>query len=125
MPRHITAYVSMLLDIRTGAVALDFEAAEVITVLVLLSQVLEWRVRDKTSGAIRAMLQDRARPQGRRTSTRRYCSTRRWPAPLRAGEKLPVDSEMAKGRLSLEKLMVADDSLPVTKEVGAKVIART
>jgi P-type Cu+ transporter len=113
-----------------GAVAVYFEAAAVITVLVLLGQVLELRAREQTSGAIRALL-DLAPKIARRIRNGEEESV-----PLeqvaagdrlrvRPGEKVPVDGELIEGRSSLDESMVTGESMPVTKEPGAKVIGGT
>jgi P-type Cu+ transporter len=114
-----------------GAVAVYFEAAAVITVLVLLGQVLELRARDQTSGAIRALL-DLAPKMARRLKADGTDEEVALDAisvgdrlRVRPGEKVPVDGEVAEGRSSLDESMVTGESMPVTKEVGAKVIAGT
>ena len=113
-----------------GAVAVYFEAASVITVLVLLGQVLELRAREQTSGAIRALL-DLAPKTARRVQDG---SDEEVPLDdvvvgdklrVRPGEKVPVDGTLIEGRSSLDESMVTGESMPVTKEVGAKVIAGT
>ena len=113
-----------------GTVAVYFEAAAVITVLVLLGQVLELRARDKTSGAIRALL-DLAPKTARRVKDgidedvpldAVAVSDR---LRVRPGEKVPVDGEIVEGRSSLDESMVTGESMPVTKGEGAKVIAGT
>jgi Cu+-exporting ATPase len=114
-----------------GAVAVYFEAAAVITVLVLLGQVLELRARETTSGAIRALL-DLAPKTARRIGA----DGGEEEAPLdavqvgdrlrvRPGEKVPVDSVVIEGRSAVDESMVTGESMPVTKEVGAKVIGGT
>ncbi len=114
-----------------GAVAVYFEAAAVITVLVLLGQVLELRARERTSGAIRALL-DLAPKTARRIAKDgsegevslddvKVGDLLR----VRPGEKVPVDGEVTEGRSSLDESMVTGESMPVTKEKGAKVIAGT
>ena len=114
-----------------GTVAVYFEAAAVITVLVLLGQVLELRAREQTSGAIRALL-DLAPNTARRVNAQGADEE----VPLeeiavgdqlrvRPGEKVPVDGVVTEGRSTLDKSMVTGESMPVTKEVGAKVIAGT
>jgi len=114
-----------------GAVAVYFEAAAVITVLVLVGQVLELRARDQTSGAIRALLDlapktarlvgadgnDKEVPLDTVTVGDRL--------RVRPGEKVPVDGVVMEGRSSLDESMVTGESMPVTKEAGAKVIAGT
>jgi P-type Cu+ transporter len=114
-----------------GAVAVYFEAAAVITVLVLLGQVLELRAREQTSGAIRALL-DLAPKTARRVNGDE--SEEEVPLDViavgdrlrvRPGEKIPVDGELIEGRSAVDESMVTGESMPVTKEVGAKVIAGT
>jgi len=114
-----------------GAVAVYFEAATVITVLVLLGQVLELRARAQTSGAIRALL-DLAPKMARRLSA--DGSEEEVSLDLvavgdrlrvRPGEKVPVDGEVVEGRSSLDESMVTGESMPVTKEKGSKVIGGT
>jgi Cu+-exporting ATPase len=114
-----------------GAVAVYFEAAAVITVLVLLGQVLELRARERTSGAIKALL-DLAPKIAHRVaaggaeedvSLDRVAVGDR--LRVRPGEKVPVDGALTEGRSTLDESMVTGESMPVTKEVGAKVIAGT
>ena len=114
-----------------GAVAVYFEAATVITVLVLLGQVLELRAREQTSGAIRALL-DLAPKMARRFNA--DGSEEEVSLDLvivgdrlrvRPGEKVPVDGEVVEGRSSLDESMVTGESMPVTKEKGSKVIGGT
>lgn len=114
-----------------GAVAVYFEAAAVITVLVLLGQVLELRAREATSGAIKALL-DLA-PKTARLVDENGTDQE---VPLdglnvgdklrvRPGEKVPVDGVIIEGRSSLDESLVTGESMPVSKESGAKVIAGT
>jgi Cu+-exporting ATPase len=114
-----------------GAVAVYFEAAAVITVLVLLGQMLELRAREHTSGAIRALL-DLAPKTARRLKD--DGSEEDVPIDViavgdrlrvRPGEKVPADGELMEGRSSLDESMVTGESMPVTKEKGAKLIAAT
>ncbi len=114
-----------------GAVAVYFEAAAVITVLVLLGQVLELRAREATSGAIKALLDlapktaRRIRPDG---SDEEVAIAVLQPGDrlrVRPGEKIPVDGGIVEGRSSLDESMVTGESMPVSKEVGGKVIAGT
>src|SRR4030088_723196 len=114
-----------------GAVAVYFEAAAVITVLVLLGQVLELRAREATSGAIKALLQ--LAPKTARlvdengTDHEVQIDSLNVGDKLRVrpGEKVPVDGVILEGRSSLDESLVTGESMPVTKEVGAKVIAGT
>ena len=113
-----------------GSVATYFEAAAVITVLVLVGQVLELRARDQTSGAIKALL-------GLAPKTARRVGTNGDEEVgldligmgdflrVRPGEKVPVDGEITEGHSSLDESMVTGESMPVSKEVGAKVIGGT
>jgi len=113
----------------SGAVPVYFEAAAVITVLVLLGQVLELRARERTSGAIKALL-DLAPKTARRvredgtdeevTLDKIQVGDR---LRVRPGEKVPVDGELVDGRVSIDESLVTGESMPVTKEPGAKVIA--
>jgi Cu+-exporting ATPase len=114
-----------------GAVAVYFEAGAVITVLVLLGQVLELRAREQTSGAIRALL-DLAPKTARRLKADGSDEEVSLDAiaagdrlRVRPGEKVPVDGEVIEGRSALDESMVTGESMPVTKEVGSKVIAGT
>ncbi|MPZ38333.1 MAG: heavy metal translocating P-type ATPase [Rhizobiales bacterium] len=112
-----------------GAVAVYFEAAAVITVLVLLGQVLELRARDATSGAIRALLD--LQPK---TARRIEGDGTDREVPLdevvvndqlrvRPGERIPVDGELIEGRSAVDESMVTGESMPVSKGRGDKVIA--
>ena len=113
-----------------GQVAVYFEAAAVITVLVLLGQVLELQARERTSGAIRALL-DLA-PK----TARRVTSTGEEDVPIdaiivgdrlrvRPGEKTPVDGVVIDGRSTLDESMITGESMPVTRSIGDQVIAGT
>ena len=116
---------------KDGAVAVYFEAAAVITVLVLLGQVLELRAREATSGAIKALL-DLAPKTARLVDVNGADSEVALESVnvgdklrVRPGDKVPVDGVIIEGRSSLDKSLVTGESMPVTKEVGAKVIAGT
>src|SRR3982074_2990229 len=114
-----------------GAVSVYFEAAAVITVLVLLGQVLELRAREATSGAIKALPRLTPKPARRiaedgadhevQIDSLKVGDKLR----VRPGEKVPVDGVILEGRSSLDESLVTGESMPVTKEVGAKVIAGT
>src|SRR6186713_2417056 len=114
-----------------GAVAVYFEAAAVITVLVLLGQVLELRARDATSGAIKALLQlapktaRRVEPDGSEHEVEIDTLHAGDRLRVRPGEKVPVDGVILEGRSALDESLVTGESMPVTKEAGSKVIAGT
>jgi len=114
-----------------GAVAVYFEAAAVITVLVLLGQVLELRAREATSGAIKALLQlapKTARRIGDDGADHEVAIDELKVDDrlrVRPGEKVPVDGIILEGRSSLDESLVTGESMPVTKETGGKVIAGT
>ncbi len=114
-----------------GEVAVYFEAAAVITVLVLLGQILELRAREATGGAIRALL-DLAPKTARRIKDDGSDED----VPLegihtgdllrvRPGEKVPVDGEVVEGRSSVDESLVTGESMPVTKANGARAIGGT
>ena len=114
-----------------GAVPVYFEAAAVITVLVLLGQVLELRAREATGGAIRALL-DLAPKRARRIATDGSDEEVDLDAVVvgdrlrvRPGESVPVDGELIEGRSSVDESMVTGESMPVAKEAGAKLIGGT
>jgi Cu+-exporting ATPase len=112
-----------------GAVAVYFEAAAVITVLVLLGQVLELRARERTSGAIRALLDltpkiaHRILPGGYERDLPVDAVNVGDMLRVRPGEKIPVDGVMTEGRSSVDESLVTGESMPVTKEPGTKLIA--
>jgi Cu+-exporting ATPase len=114
-----------------GAVAVYFEAAAVITVLVLLGQVLELRAREATSGAIKALLQlapktaRRIGEDGADHEVQNDSLAVGDKLRVRPGEKVPVDGVILEGRSSLDESLVTGESMPVTKEAGGKVIAGT
>ena len=114
-----------------GSVPVYFEAAAVITVLVLLGQVLELRARERTSGALRALLQ-----LAPKTARRISADGSEAEVPLdeiepgdrlriRPGEKVPVDAVVEDGRSSLDESMITGESMPVTKALGDAVIGGT
>ena len=114
-----------------GSVAVYFEAAAVITVLVLLGQVLELRARESTSGAIRALLDlaPKTARRIRRDATEEEIELDKVDVGdrlrVRPGEKVPVDGTVVDGRSAVDESMVTGESMPVTKEAGAKVIGGT
>jgi Cu+-exporting ATPase len=108
-----------------------FEAAAVITTLILLGQVLELRARSQTSGAIKALL-------GLAPKTARIIrgNGQEEDIPLehvkandllrvRPGEKIPVDGQMLEGNSSVDESMVSGEPIPVEKTVGSRVVGGT
>jgi Cu+-exporting ATPase len=114
-----------------GAVAVYFEAASVITVLVLLGQMLELRAREATSGAIKALLQlapktaRRVDDDGNDHEVDIDKLGVGDKLRVRPGEKVPVDGVILDGRSALDESLVTGESMPVTKEAGGRVIAGT
>ncbi len=116
---------------REGIIPVYYEAAAVITVLVLLGQVLELRAREKTSGAIRALL-NLAPKTARRI--REDGADEEIPLDqvrvgerlrIRPGESVPVDGEVLEGKSAIDESMITGESMPVEKAAGAKVIGGT
>jgi Cu+-exporting ATPase len=114
-----------------GAVAVYFEAAAVITVLVLLGQVLELKARDRTSGAIKALLglapktALRIRADGSDEEVDLAVIAVGDRLRVRPGEKVPVDGTITEGRGTLDEATVTGEPMPVEKETGAAVIGGT
>jgi P-type Cu+ transporter len=113
-----------------GKIGIYFEAAAVITVLVLLGQVLELRARSRTGSAIRALL-DLAPNTARIV---RDGEERDVPLDqvqkgdrlrVRPGEKVPVDGRVIDGRTSIDESMITGESIPVAKAVGDRVTGGT
>ncbi|MBK8207401.1 MAG: copper-translocating P-type ATPase [Planctomycetes bacterium] len=113
-----------------GAVPVYYEAAAVITALVLLGQVLELRARSRTGAAIKALLGMAAK------TARRVNDSGEEDIPLqhvhvgdrlrvRPGEKVPVDGEIIEGSSSIDESMVSGEPIPVEKHEGDKVIGST
>jgi len=114
-----------------GTPASYFEAASVITVLVLMGQVLELRAREATSGAIRALLDlapktarlvrdDGADEEIALDQVQTGDNLR-----VRPGDKVPVDGTVLEGRSAIDESMVTGESMPVTKEKNSSVIGGT
>jgi len=112
-----------------GAVPVYFEAAAVITVLVLLGQVLELRAREATSGAIKALLDlapktaRRIEADGAEQDVEIASLAVGDKLRVRPGEKVPVDGVILEGRSSLDESLLTGESMPVTREAGGKVVA--
>jgi len=114
-----------------GAPSTYFEAASVITVLVLMGQVLELRAREATSGAIRALL-DLAPKAARRVKDdgsdeevsldQIHAGDR---LRVRPGDKVPVDGVVLEGRSAIDESMITGESMPVTREKDSLVIGGT
>jgi Cu+-exporting ATPase len=114
-----------------GAVPVYFEAAAVITVLVLLGQVLELRAREQTGSAIRALLDPAPK-----TARRVRADGTDEDIPLeqvvvgdrlrvRPGDKVPIDGVIVEGRSAVDESMVTGESMPVAKAAGDRVIGGT
>lgn len=114
-----------------GSVPIYFEAAAVITVLVLLGQVLELRAREQTGGAIRALLDlapkmaTRINADGSDEEIVLDLVKVGERLRVRPGEKVPVDGALVEGRSSVDESMVTGESMPVTKTAGDNVIGGT
>ena len=111
-----------------GAVAVYFEAAAVITTLVLLGQVLELSAREQTGGAIRALLDlapktaRRIRADGADEEVALDAINLGDRLRVRPGEKVPVDGALLEGRGAVDESMLTGELMPVAKSAGDKVI---
>jgi len=114
-----------------GRVGVYFEAAAVITTLVLLGQVLELKARSQTSSAIRALL-ELAPPVAHRIND--DGSEEEVPVDalvvddrvrVRPGEKVPVDGSIVEGRSTIDESMITGEPLPARKDSGDKVTGGT
>ena len=114
-----------------GNVAVYFEAAAVITTLVLLGQVLELRARSQTSGAIRALLElapptaHRINDDGSEEEVSIDHLREGDRLRVRPGERVPVDGEIIEGKSSVDESMVTGEPIPVEKNAGDKVTGGT
>lgn len=124
-------FPATMLDPDTGQIPAYFEAAAVITTLVLLGQVLELRARSQTSSAIKELL--RLAPE---TATVLHDDGSESVIDLRhvhtgavlrvkANEKIPTDGEIVEGETAIDESMITGESIPVAKAAGSKVIGGT
>lgn len=113
-----------------GEIGVYFEAAAVITVLVLLGQMLELRARSRTSSAIRALIN--LSPK----TAHLVKNDNETEVPLaqikvgdllrvRPGEKVPVDGIIIEGRTTIDESMITGESMPIDKSAGDKVTGAT
>jgi Cu+-exporting ATPase len=115
----------------SGNLGLYFEAASVITVLVLLGQVLELKARSQTSSAIKALLglapktARRISADGKETDVALSEIQVGDLIRVRPGEKVPTDGSVTEGRSSVDESMVSGEPIPVEKIVDAKVVGGT
>jgi Cu+-exporting ATPase len=114
-----------------GEVSVYFEAAAVITVLVLLGQVLELRAREQTGGAIRALLKlapktaRRLRAGGDDEEVALELVQVGDHLRVRPGDGVPVDGEVIEGKSAVDESMVTGESMPSAKQPGDKIIGAT
>src|SRR5437899_9668729 len=114
-----------------GEVGLYFEAAAVITVLVLLGQVLELRARSQTSSAIKALLNlapptaRRIRPDGAEEDVPLEAVQVGDQLRVRPGERIPVDGVVVEGTSAVDESMVTGEPIPVEKTPGSRVTGGT
>ncbi len=114
-----------------GTVAVYFEAAAVITVLVLLGQVLELRAREQTGGAIRALLKlapktaHRLKEGGEDEEVALELVQVGDRLRVRPGDGVPVDGEVLEGKGAVDQSMVTGESMPAAKQPGDRLIGGT
>jgi Cu+-exporting ATPase len=114
-----------------GSIAVYFEAAAIITVLVLLGQVLELKARSQTSSAIRALLRlvpktaRLIKPEGQEEDVPVEHIQMGHRLRVRPGERVPVDGMVQEGTTSVDESMITGESIPVEKTVGARVTGGT
>ncbi len=114
-----------------GSIAVYFEAAAIITVLVLLGQVLELKARSQTSSAIRSLLRlapKTARlimPGGQEEDVPLEHIQVGHRLRVRPGERVPVDGMVQEGTTSVDESMITGESIPVEKAIGVRVTGGT
>ena len=114
-----------------GSTAVYFEAAAVITVLVLLGQVLELKARSQTSSAIRSLLRlapktaRLIKPDGREEDVPLEHIQVGHRLRVRPGERVPVDGMVQEGTTSVDESMITGESIPVEKAIGVRVTGGT
>ncbi len=124
-------FPSSMRNVHTGLISAYFEAAAVITTLVLLGQVLELRARSQTSSAIRELLglapetaivvfDDGTEAEIALKDVQIGAGLR-----VKANEKIPTDGSILEGDTSVDESMVTGESIPVEKTIGDKVIGGT
>jgi Cu+-exporting ATPase len=118
-------------DAHTGLIAVYFEAAAVITTLVLLGQVLELRARSQTSSAIKQLLglapttanvvfEDGSEAEVDLEDVQVGATLR-----VRANEKIPTDGVILEGETTIDESMISGEPIPVEKSIGDKVVGGT
>jgi len=125
------SWIPASFHLESGAVPVYFEAAAVITVLVLLGQVLELRARSRTTGAIRSLLglapkmarlvQDDGHEVDVPLDQVQVGDRLR----VRPGERVPVDGVILEGTTSIDESMITGESIPVEKSAGERVTGGT
>ena len=114
-----------------GSIAVYFEAAAIITVLVLLGQVLELKARSQTSSAIRALLRlapktaRLIKPDGQEEDVPLEHIQVGHRLRVRPGERVPVDGMVQEGTTAVDESMITGESVPVEKTVGVRVTGGT
>lgn len=114
-----------------GSIAVYFEAAAIITVLVLLGQVLELKARSQTSSAIRALLRlapktaRLIKPDGKEEDVPLEHIQVGHRLRVRPGERVPVDGMVQEGTTSVDESMITGESIPVEKAIGVRVTGGT
>lgn len=112
-----------------GSAPVYFEAAAVITVLVLLGQILELRAREQTSGAVRTLLNlsprsaRRLRADGSDEDVALSSVAIGDRLRVRPGEQIPVDGQILEGRVAIDESLITGEPMPATREVGDAVVA--